>query len=48
MGEPAVTRADVDRDPAREAGQGVPKLLVGALEALAAYGVHRAIVAEPR
>jgi hypothetical protein len=37
----AVTRAEVDPDPAPERGDGVLELLVGALEALAADDVHR-------
>jgi hypothetical protein len=39
--QPAVARAQVDRDAARVAGQQVSESVIGALEALAADDVHR-------
>jgi hypothetical protein len=41
MGEPAVTRAEVDRDAARVAGELVSESMIRAFEALAADDVHR-------
>lgn len=42
-GQPAVAGADVDGDPAREAGDEISESVIGALEALAADDVHRSV-----
>jgi hypothetical protein len=38
--ETAVTRSEIDGDPAAEGGAGGPELLIRALETLAAHDVH--------